>query len=231
MDTQYINNGEYVIQKYVDSNGREHQRRFVSNMKYNSTKVERSAYLAWQRMRNRCHASNAPYSRYYYDKNIKICDEWDNLDNGFENFYRWAMTHGYEIGLSLDRIDSSQGYSPENCRWITVNENRRLGVSQPHKPKWRYIAYNLSKKIALIFEKTIEFRNYTGLDERRISDGCKNPNYEYKGWKFKRRAINLDYYEGLETISEESTLENELPSEVQVIYLPTKIDEDIVHTA
>lgn len=46
------------------------------------------------------------------------------------NFYSWSMQHGYSEELfesgrgkySLDRIDGTKGYSPENCRWATATE-------------------------------------------------------------------------------------------------------------
>jgi hypothetical protein len=46
---------------------------------------------------------------------ITLYQEWDS----FINFYNWAISSGYEDGLTIDRIDSSKGYNPDNCRWTT----------------------------------------------------------------------------------------------------------------
>lgn len=62
-----------------------------------------------------------------------------------EDFYCWAfygsdrkffdMFEIYEksgfdrkLAPTVDRIDSSKGYSPENMRWLTHSENSRLGA-------------------------------------------------------------------------------------------------------
>lgn len=37
----------------------------------------------------------------------------------------WALTHGYDDSLTIDRIDSKKGYEPENCEWVTKSENSR----------------------------------------------------------------------------------------------------------
>jgi hypothetical protein len=79
-------------------------------------------YVMWKGMRKRC--ANPHYPRYdiYGGKGISVCDEW----NDFPTFKRWAMSHGYEKGLSLDRINGNLGYCPSNCRWadaVTQNNN------------------------------------------------------------------------------------------------------------
>ena len=222
----------YFIEKGIkyqtySRNGRLYTRKYVDTKKI--PKEKESLYKCWRFMRKRCQSKNQYYSRYYYKKGISVCNEWDSLNNGFDNFCKWAIENGYKQGLSIDRIDSSKGYYPENCRWITINENKIMGLKQKHVPKWEYNAYNKKQNILLIFYKTKDFFEYTGLDSRRVSDGCKNPKYTYKGWKFSRKAINLDYYESQETIPNGSTLEDELPMEVRIIHLPIEKDKDIVH--
>ena len=57
---------------------------------------------------------------------IKICEEWLNDKNSFVN---WALDNGYEEGLTIDRINSDKDYCPENCRWVTLNDNARYKSS------------------------------------------------------------------------------------------------------
>lgn len=46
--------------------------------------------------------------------------EWQS----FEEFRTWALAHGYSRErCSLDRLNTTKGYTRKNCRWITVREN------------------------------------------------------------------------------------------------------------
>ena len=78
--------------------------------------VRASLRKIWGGMKKRCYDKSSKDYKNYGAKGVRICDEWLN---DFESFYHWALTHGYERGLSIDRICNSRGYSPGNCHWVT----------------------------------------------------------------------------------------------------------------
>lgn len=75
-------------------------------------------------MKRRCSDPNSPAYKYYGGKGIKVCEEWQS-EAGLENFVTWALEHGYDDDLTIDRIDSNKDYEPANCRWLTRSENSR----------------------------------------------------------------------------------------------------------
>lgn len=77
-------------------------------------------YLCWQAFRNRCNSpSNAAYAN-YGGRGIRVCKEWSE---SYEAFYEWAISAGWQRGLTIDRIDNDKGYEPGNCQWLTKPEN------------------------------------------------------------------------------------------------------------
>lgn len=83
-------------------------------------------YQTWSDMKSRCVNPNNPGFHLYGGKGIRVADEWHD----FMTFRAWAMENGYTENLVIDRIDSSQGYNPSNCRWVTKRENamNKFGV-------------------------------------------------------------------------------------------------------
>lgn len=69
----------------------------------------------------------------YGGRGIKICPEWDH-PKGHVAFISWALANGWAEGLQIDRADNNGGYSPENCRFVTLKENLK---NREMTPKWQ----------------------------------------------------------------------------------------------
>lgn len=76
-------------------------------------------YNTWAQMKARCLNPRSRFFADYGGRGITVCDRWMS----FEGFY--ADMGDQPKGKSLDRIDNSKGYSPENCRWATMLQQGR----------------------------------------------------------------------------------------------------------
>ena len=82
-------------------------------------KSDSKLYTCWVNMRRRCYEEGHPSYPAYGGRGITICKEWRN---SFDAFNDWALSHGYQEGKSIDRINNNKGYSPKNCRWATAKQ-------------------------------------------------------------------------------------------------------------
>lgn len=77
-------------------------------------------YSSWQSMKQRCLNKDSKDYPSYGGSGITICQSW--IDS-FEQFY---IDMGERPkGCSIDRIDTTKGYSKENCRWSSRSEQQR----------------------------------------------------------------------------------------------------------
>lgn len=94
-------------------------------------------FRIWKGMKRRCYDLKDQHYYLYGGRGIDICEEW--RDDVFA-FREWALSNGYSDNLTIDRIDSDKGYSPDNCRWATVEEqNNHLQPRWTFKPKQKYV--------------------------------------------------------------------------------------------
>lgn len=96
-------------------------------------------YSIWIGMKNRCLNKNTDQYKDYGGRGILICEEW--LD--FRKFYSWAIENGYDDEFTLDREENDKNYCPDNCRFITMQEqmsNKRNNI--------KFTLWNETKNLA-----------------------------------------------------------------------------------
>ena len=76
-------------------------------------------YGIWSGMMQRCNNPKNPGYKNYGGRGISVCYEWRNDPKQFiEDMYP-----SYVKGLTIDRIDNNGNYQPNNCRFVTNQEN------------------------------------------------------------------------------------------------------------
>lgn len=118
-------------------------------------------YPIWTSMKQRCFNQNHDAYYNYGARGITVCDEWKN---NFVAFYTWSLNNGYAKGLSIDRIDNNGDYTPANCRWISMDEQR-----------------NNTRRSVIItaFSEShcaAEWARITGISETAIKDRIRRQN-------------------------------------------------------
>ena len=121
-------------------------------------------HRVWRHMKERCYQKNCESYPRYGGRGITVCDEWKS---DFTSFCKWALEHGYDQEkagheCTLDRIDNSKGYSPDNCRWVDMK-------TQCRNRRSNHIVEFRGKRLALIEWSDIIGVNPTTIRNRLAS--------------------------------------------------------------
>ena len=135
-------------------------------------------WYRWRNMLARCsHRTNPAYFR-YGGRGIYVCNAWKD----FETFQAWCLK-SYEEGKSLDRKNNDGPYTPNNCKWSTMQEQRinsRSTLARKQSLKKAHIA------------SIVSFKNKYGDPVTRSHKYCKKCD-SFKSIKdFTKRTEHKD---------------------------------------
>lgn len=129
----------------------------------------------WTGIKQRCFNRNNKSYKFYGERNIKMCKEWND---DFCKFMEWAINNGYKDGLSIERINVNGNYEPSNCKWIPRNEQYL------NTRKVQIIEYNGEKNTINYFSNKYDIAHSTF--RRYLKQGMKIEEII----KLKRRKNN-----------------------------------------
>lgn len=165
-------------------------------------------------MKQRCYNENNPDYKNYGQRGIKVCDVWLI---SYKLFEEWSLLNGYVPGLSLDRENPNDHYSPQNCRWVddeTQATNKRNIKLYDYKGKFRSLAqicrlekldkrkiWHRMYRQGLSLSEAIKIGDSRAVQKKRIDTlkhRCEELGINYNAVKIRKYKYGLTADEAIE---------------------------------
>ena len=108
-------------------------------------------YFTWAGMHSRC---RNPKNKTYHGRGITVCERWLSFNDFCDDMGPCPSSRH-----TIERIDGSKGYIPDNCRWATYteqNQNTRKNVILEHDGN-RFCVSEWARRVG-ISTQTIDWR-------------------------------------------------------------------------
>ena len=115
-------------------------------------------WMTWRAMMDRCYVKSSSTYEKYGARGVAVCDRWHDFSNFYDDIGKKPSSKH-----SIDRIDGSKGYSLENCRWATDEEQANNQRSN-RKVTWEGKTYNVSQLMRHLGIYTSTGKYYSRLD-------------------------------------------------------------------
>jgi hypothetical protein len=125
-------------------------------------------YKIYHGMLNRCYREKDINYKHYGGRGITVCNEWRD---SFEKFAEWALSHGYDDKLTIERKKVDGNYCPENCEFATkkkqANNTRRNHIINAFGEQ-KTLALWTEDQRCVVDYNTLKYRvHYYGWDAER----------------------------------------------------------------
>lgn len=137
-------------------------------------------------MMRRCYDPTCKSWRYYGGQGITVAESWHT----YRVFKDWALSHGYRDDLTLDRIDYAGNYEPENCRWITIQDQQR------NKRSNKWLTYRSETKPLVVWVDELGLDYYLVRSRLRYGWSVERAFETPSDSRFNRPGIRLITYKG-----------------------------------